>query len=124
MQIGFGWGKGRRVIKTTIAGAGLREALARQQRWFVKQSGQIDELLISEAQAAARLKPSRVLRRYFTKGYRLEANPTDLLQRATRPRSTHAVDPHAQPSGNPSPRVEASSSSPYRMAKASLRPRG
>jgi hypothetical protein len=32
-QLGFGWGKGRRVIKTTIAGDALARALAKQQRW-------------------------------------------------------------------------------------------
>jgi hypothetical protein len=33
MQLGFGWGKGRHVIKTTIAGESLIRALERQQRW-------------------------------------------------------------------------------------------
>jgi hypothetical protein len=32
-QLGFGWGRGRRVIKTTIAGATLTRALEKQQRW-------------------------------------------------------------------------------------------
>jgi hypothetical protein len=33
-QLGFGWGKGRRVIKTTIAGEALTRALRKkQQRW-------------------------------------------------------------------------------------------
>ena len=32
-QLGFGWGKGRRVIKTIIAGETLTRALERQQRY-------------------------------------------------------------------------------------------
>lgn len=33
MQLGFGWGKGRRVIKTTIAHDELPAALAKHQAW-------------------------------------------------------------------------------------------
>jgi hypothetical protein len=32
-QLGFGWGKGRRVIKTIIAGEALTRALEKQQRF-------------------------------------------------------------------------------------------
>lgn len=34
MQIGFGWGKGRRVIKTTYDGDRLARALEKQQRFM------------------------------------------------------------------------------------------
>ena len=33
-QFGFGWGKGRHVIKTIYAGDRLQAALARQREWF------------------------------------------------------------------------------------------
>jgi hypothetical protein len=33
-QLGFGFGKGRRVIKTIITGDALERALTKQQRWF------------------------------------------------------------------------------------------
>ena len=33
-QHGFGWGKGRRVIKTRIPGDALPRALERHQRWL------------------------------------------------------------------------------------------
>lgn len=33
-QGGFGWGKGRRVIKTIIRDDALTRALERQRRWF------------------------------------------------------------------------------------------
>lgn len=49
MQLGFGWGKGRRVIKTTIAGEALTRALARQQRW-------VDRHPVDEDPAAAQAR--------------------------------------------------------------------
>jgi len=56
-QLGLGWGKGRRVIKTTVAGETLTRALERHQRWVdrqvVKQSGQVEEKLIPAFQAPA-----------------------------------------------------------------------
>jgi hypothetical protein len=36
-QLGFGWGRGRRVIKTTVTGEALTRALERQQRWVDRQ---------------------------------------------------------------------------------------
>jgi len=35
-QIGFGWGRGRQVIKTIYAGDRLQAALARQRQWFAR----------------------------------------------------------------------------------------
>jgi hypothetical protein len=32
-QLGFGWGRGRHVIKTVVTGEALTRALERQQRW-------------------------------------------------------------------------------------------
>lgn len=38
MQIGFGWGKGRRVITTTYTGDALTRALAKQQTFVDHQA--------------------------------------------------------------------------------------
>jgi len=57
VQLGLGWGKGRRVIKTIVAGETLTRALERHQRWVdrqvVKRSGQVEEKLIPACQAPA-----------------------------------------------------------------------
>jgi len=43
-QLGFGWGKGRRVIKTIIAGEALTRALAKQQTWVDRHRALVEEL--------------------------------------------------------------------------------
>jgi len=45
-QLGFGWGKGRRVIKTLIAGEALRRALERHQRWVDRNGGRDDAFVV------------------------------------------------------------------------------
>lgn len=42
-QLGFGWGRGRRVIKTTLAGETLTRALAKQQRFVDEHRVVVDE---------------------------------------------------------------------------------
>lgn len=82
MQFGFGWGKGRRVIKTTIAGAGLRAALARQQTWVDTETQRLAAVRTATMPVPS---PPRDFRP------RVAAPPAiDLLQRATgdrRPRT-------------------------------------
>lgn len=55
-QLGFGFGKGRRVIKTIICGDALQAALARQQRWF-EQHAVEDAAPLRMAKAALRAGP-------------------------------------------------------------------
>ena len=49
MQLGFGWGKGRRVIKTVIAGEALTRALAKPQAWVDAQTHQPADVAYLEA---------------------------------------------------------------------------
>jgi hypothetical protein len=65
-QIGFGWGKGRRVIKTFIAGEALTRALAKQQRFVDELRAAVSGSRLSNEKqkpeklhmAKARVRPS------------------------------------------------------------------
>jgi hypothetical protein len=53
-QLGFGFGKGRRVIKTTIAGDDLTYALEKQDRFYRHQQAQFTALYDEWKRALAR----------------------------------------------------------------------
>ena len=72
-QLGFGWGRGRRVIKTVYAGDRLQAALARQRQWVhahgVEETlGGLNQPVVENTQPIGdsfqfgRIKPTAALR--------------------------------------------------------------